>query len=45
VARGVEEDSERCFIEVERVGDLLQRPITDWSTLGMVFNALSEAMR
>lgn len=45
VARGVESDSERCFIEVEKMGDLLQKPTTDWSTLGMIFNALSSAMR
>lgn len=45
VARGIEEDSERTFIEVEKVGDLLQNPKTDWSTLGMIFNVLASAMR
>jgi len=45
VPRGVESDSERCWIEVVTVGDLLKNPTTDWATLGMIFNALSEAMR
>jgi 8-oxo-dGTP pyrophosphatase MutT (NUDIX family) len=42
---GLEEDSERTFIEVYSVGDLLTNPLTDWATLGMLFATLSEAMR
>jgi 8-oxo-dGTP pyrophosphatase MutT (NUDIX family) len=44
-AHGVEEDGERTYIEVMTVGQLLDQPLTDWSTLGMVFMALSKAMR
>jgi 8-oxo-dGTP pyrophosphatase MutT (NUDIX family) len=44
-AHGVEEDSERTYVEVTTVGDMLRDPMTDWATLGMVFTVLSEAMR
>lgn len=43
--RGVVEDSERTYVEIARVGDLLKKPATDWATLGMIFSALSGAMR
>jgi len=42
---GIEEDSERTFVEVHKVGDLLAQPLTDWVTLGMIFVALADAMR
>jgi hypothetical protein len=42
---GVEEDSERTFTEIYKVGDLLTRPVTDWAALGMIFAALADAMR
>jgi 8-oxo-dGTP pyrophosphatase MutT (NUDIX family) len=42
---GVEADGERTFIEVFKVSSLLQHQLTDWATLGMIFTALSEAMR
>ncbi len=42
---GVVEDGERTVIEVATVGDLLDRPLTDWATLGMIFTALAKAMR
>jgi hypothetical protein len=45
VPHGIEEDSERTYTEVYRVGDLLENPFTDWATLGMIFSALSGAMR
>ena len=45
VARGVVEDTERTYVEVVRVEDLLKNRMTDWATLGMVFAVLSEAMR
>jgi len=44
-AHGVEEDSERTFTEIYKVGDLLTRPVTDWACLGMIFAALADAMR
>lgn len=37
---GVEEDSERTFVEVVNVAHLLQEPEADWSTVGMVLKAL-----
>lgn len=42
---GVAEDGERTYIEVATVGQLLDQPLTDWSTLGMIFAALAKAMR
>lgn len=42
---GVAADGERTIIEVLTVGQLLDQPVTDWATLGMVFAALSKAMR
>lgn len=42
---GVVEDGERTYIEVRTVGELLDFDVTDWSTLGMIFMALSKAMR
>jgi len=38
--RGVESDTERTYIEIVRVADLLRSPMTDWSMMGMVFAAL-----
>lgn len=40
VVRGVEGDSERTYAHVFTVGELLARPLTDWSTLGMTLAAL-----
>lgn len=37
---GVEEDSERTFVEVVNVAHLLQEPEADWSVVGMVLKAL-----
>lgn len=42
---GVVEDGERTNVEIWKVGDLLDGVVTDWSTLGMIFMALSKAMR
>lgn len=44
-AHGVVEDSEQTYVEVYTVDALLHKPITDWSTLGMIFAVLAEAMR
>lgn len=37
---GVEADSERTYVEVYTLGELLARPLTDWSNLGMIAQAL-----
>jgi ADP-ribose pyrophosphatase YjhB (NUDIX family) len=37
---GVEEDTERTFVEVRTVRELLQEPLTDWANLGMIFAAV-----
>lgn len=42
---GLQEHSEITYVEIYRVEDILERQITDWSTLGMVFAGLSGAMR
>ena len=34
------EDSERTYIEVRRLGDMLDQPDVDWSMMGMIFTAL-----
>ena len=42
---GVAADGERTYLEVTTVNDLLEKPLTDWTTLGMVFSALAKATR
>lgn len=42
-AHGVEADSERTYVEVRTVRELLARPLTDWANLGMIFRALALA--
>jgi 8-oxo-dGTP pyrophosphatase MutT (NUDIX family) len=37
---GVVADTERTFIEVATVRDILERGLTDWATVGMVMHAL-----
>jgi len=37
---GNEGDSERTYVEVHDVSDLLREPTTDWSTLGMIYAAI-----
>lgn len=37
---GVESDSERTYVEVWSLHDLLQSELTDWSNLGMIFAAI-----
>jgi len=36
VAHGVEGDSERTYVEIHRVGDLLETGQVDWSMMGMI---------
>jgi 8-oxo-dGTP pyrophosphatase MutT (NUDIX family) len=39
VVHGKEEDTERTFIEVVSVKEILKSTVVDWSTLGMIFAA------
>lgn len=38
---GVEADSERTYVEVRTVRELLAQPLTDWANLGMIFHAVA----
>lgn len=40
IAHGNTEDSERTFIEVHSVQDLIDNKLTDWSTLGMLLSII-----
>ncbi|MFO0660337.1 MAG: nucleoside 2-deoxyribosyltransferase domain-containing protein [Polyangiaceae bacterium] len=40
VVQGAPDDSERTWIEIRTVGDLLAKRDVDWSTLGMILSAL-----
>jgi hypothetical protein len=40
VAHGVEEDSERTYVEVHRLGNLLETGLVDWSNMGMILTAV-----
>lgn len=42
VVHGNLEDSERTFIEVYKVADLLKNNLLDWSTLGMILSVLEK---
>ena len=42
VVYGNVEDSERTFIEVHNVYDLVRNNLVDWSTLGMILSVLAE---
>lgn len=44
VVHGKEEDTERTFIEVRSVKEILKNTDVDWSTLGMVFAAYYRSM-
>ena len=35
-------DSEQTWVEIHDVNDLVDRPVTDWSTLGMIFAAMKK---
>ena len=39
-AQGVIEDTERTYVEVTSVKELLDRTDADWATVGMIFAAL-----
>lgn len=40
IVHGVIEDSERTYVEIYTVRELLSRPLTDWANLGMILTAL-----
>jgi len=37
---GVVEDTERTFLQVKTVKQLLQLDVVDWSTLGMILSSI-----
>lgn len=39
IPHGVEEDSERTFIEVKTLREVISAELVDWSTVGMIFSA------
>lgn len=39
---GKEEDTERCFIEVHTVQNLIDNDLVDWTTLGMILQVLAD---
>lgn len=39
-AHGVEEDSERTYVEVTTLRQILTEPTTDWATIGMITRAI-----
>jgi len=41
IPHGVEKDSERTFVEVKTIRELLNTNLVDWSTLGIIFSTLS----
>jgi 8-oxo-dGTP pyrophosphatase MutT (NUDIX family) len=40
IVHGLEEDSERTFVEVHTVGDLLKKDLVDWTTLGQILRVI-----
>lgn len=42
IPHGVEKVSERTFVEVKTVKEILDENLVDWSTLGMIFSVISE---
>lgn len=38
---GLETDTERTFVEVRKVGELLSSSYVDWSTVGMILSVLT----
>ena len=40
IVHGVEEDTERTFVEVFTVGQLLKEDLVDWTTLGQILNVI-----
>lgn len=44
IVHGVEEDTERTFIEIYSVKELLENDLVDWTTMGMVFLAWTSTL-
>ena len=42
VVHGVEEDSEKTFVEVYTVGELLKGDLVDWTTLGQILSVIGQ---
>lgn len=40
IPHGVEKVSERTFVEVKTIGEVLEEKLVDWSTLGMIFSVI-----
>lgn len=40
IAHGVEEDTEKTFVEVYTVGELIKNDLVDWTTLGQILNVI-----
>lgn len=40
VAHGVASDTERTYVEIYTVRELLEKPLTDWTNLGMILSAI-----
>lgn len=43
IAHGNIEDSERTFVEIYTIQELVDSPITDWSTLGQIMVVMANA--
>jgi 8-oxo-dGTP pyrophosphatase MutT (NUDIX family) len=41
VAHGVPEDAERTYIEIVTLKEMMERPLVDWSMIGIIFSVLS----
>lgn len=40
IAHGVIEDTERTYVEIYTVRELLEKPLTDWANLGMILTSI-----
>lgn len=40
IPHGVEKVTERTFVEVKTIGEVLEEKLVDWSTLGMIFSVI-----
>lgn len=43
IPHGIEKDSERTFVEVKSIRQILDEKLVDWSSLGMIFSAVHSA--
>jgi hypothetical protein len=40
IVHGVEEDTEKTYVEVYTVGELMKGDLVDWSTLGQILSVI-----